>query len=124
VVQRRILDTLQRHRAYDPMQDWTNGFASWLSMSELAGTENRSAMESTRRAVLKLNAAGLVDVLLVRRYVRATYRDYSEDVSRMLLVARMPLEGAVQDAWQADHDARTERHRRDRAAFRAALSVT
>jgi hypothetical protein len=106
------------------MEDWTNGFASWLSMSELAGTENRSAMESTRRAVLKLNAAGLVDVLLVRRYVRATYRDYSEDVSRMLLVARMPLEGAVRDAWQADHDARTERDRRDRAAFRAALSVT
>ena len=76
-VQRRILKRLPQNTA-DPLDDfWEDlqgiGHRSWTTVLELAGENpTRAQIESTRRAVLKLHAAGLVDINYVRRRVPAS----------------------------------------------------
>jgi hypothetical protein len=65
VVQRRILEQLKLNTANRDDQDELTGplwFASWTTVLDLAGAgATRARIESTRRAVLKLAAEGLVE---------------------------------------------------------------
>ena len=64
-VQRRILDKLKLNTndpAADDLFHPTLAFASWTTVLDLAGDgATRAQIESTRRAVLKLAAEGLVE---------------------------------------------------------------
>jgi hypothetical protein len=83
-VQRHVLERLARNTV-NPMDDWTNDFASWVSMADLADANpTRSQIESIRRAVLKLHTAGKVDVLTVYRGVRCEYAYGPADAPRWL----------------------------------------
>jgi hypothetical protein len=133
-VQRRILDDLKRN-TNDPLDDFANGYRSWTTVQDLACpgdfTEpTRAQVEATRRAVLKLEAAGLVDVLCVRRRVTSRYvasygipwadvtKEYRvTEANRMLLAARLSLSPEHEQAYRAAADKR----QRERAAFDAAL---
>jgi hypothetical protein len=118
-VQRRVLEQLKLNTA-DPMNDWDNRFASWTTVQELAGDDaTRAQIESTRRAVLKLDDDGLVDVLYVHCPVpaagRVQYgRPHPRTVNRLVLVARLPLEPELQQQWQAIYEAHREKRRRFR----------
>jgi hypothetical protein len=119
-VQRRVLEQLKLNTA-DPMDDWDNGFPSWMSAAELAGdSASRSGIESVRRAVIKLDAAGLVETLLVSRRVPSAIPQRDQRVAkvqRYVLVARLPLEGEIRQKWQNEFDHRNERARRMRASL-------
>ena len=88
-MQRRILEQLKANTA-DPLDDHhTNDYASWTTVLELAGENaTRAQVESTRRAVLKLAAAGLVDRLWIDRMVTSAHYDWP--VRRGFLAARLP----------------------------------
>ncbi|VEG42741.1 Uncharacterised protein [Mycolicibacterium flavescens] len=99
-MQRTVLKRLRANTA-DPMCDWDNDFASWTSITELAGSIDRTRVESTRRAVLKLEAAGLVDTLIVWREVDYWYPRWlrPSKTSRQMLVARIRIDGDIRERW-------------------------
>ncbi|WP_156763450.1 hypothetical protein [Mycobacterium scrofulaceum] len=97
-----MLEQLKLNMA-DPADDcYANGYASWTTILDLAGGgAARAQIESTRRAVLKLAASGLVETRYVRRQrpVRSTrlaaygdpcrlYRVHVHRVNPLLLAAR------------------------------------
>jgi hypothetical protein len=123
-VQRRVLEQLRENTA-DPLNDFTDDYRtryrSWTPVLTLAGDDaTRSQIESVRRAVNKLHAAGLVAVCLLRRQVASRYvfsfgwqgggLQYSDTTaSRMLLCARLTLPPDVQLAYEqaeAEHKKR------------------
>jgi hypothetical protein len=111
-VQRSVIARLRANTAH-PMDDWDNEFASWTSMADLAGSVDRAKVESTRRAVLKLEEAGLVETLLVWRNVPLLpYSSWrSRTVVRQLLVARIPPPDQINQRWRSEFEARNERSR-------------
>lgn len=115
-VQRRILEQLKLNTndpAADSRLDAPVWFASWTTVLDLAGPgATRAQIESTRRAVRKLEAAGLVEVRHVwgrgrERPIRSsrmcTYgdpygrlypvHDEGATTSPWLLAARLSVEG-------------------------------
>lgn len=87
-VQRRILERLKLNEA-DPVHDATNGTSAWTTIAELAERQSRTDLESTRRAVKTLAAAGLVETSYVRLRLREM-RHYSWVLAdREVLVVRL-----------------------------------
>lgn len=102
-VQRRILAQLKLNTndpAADSVHDSTLAFASWTTVLDLAGEgATRAQIESTRRAVLKLAAEGLVETRHV--FGRGRERPYRHPnswlgkTSPWLLAARLSVENVT-----------------------------
>ncbi len=100
VVQRRVLEQLKLNTA-DPAEDRLNGpvaFPSWTTVLDLAGAgATRAQIESTRRAVVKLAALGMVETRHV--FGRGRERPYRNPnsfrgtTSPWLLAARLSVDG-------------------------------
>jgi hypothetical protein len=124
-VQRQVLDTLGTNMI-DPMTDFDGAagdrYQSWTTVLELAtalgdgGEPSRALVESVRRAVLKLQAAELVEVLYIRREVASPgINSWKGSVNRMLLAARLPLEPALAPRWRGGFDRRPGRREEQEA---------
>jgi hypothetical protein len=102
-VQRCIIEHLQHNHA-DPLADWDNGFASWTAIVDLAADDSRAAIESARRAVGKLKAAGVVDTRHISR--RSNSIRWDTDVLRRVLGARLVLDPETAQRYQAKQNDR------------------
>lgn len=100
MIQRRILDALAKN-AVDPLKDWDNGFASWTAVAELAGKRaNRAEIESIRRAAIKLEQLGMIELTEVPRLVSS--ETLSQPVTRAVLAARLPLQKDIGSRWETE----------------------
>lgn len=116
-MQRGILERLKLN-TNDPMQDFNSRFASFTDIATLASAiytdeeqePTRAQIESTRRAVLKLRNAGLVETFWVQRQIKPAHGYWK--IERQLLVARLPLDGEVGKKWRATWDERQALRRR------------
>ena len=118
-VQRRILAALREHaEQHDPMADHdptrrhpAGPYRSFLDIARLAAADTPSALESTRRAIKKLEAEGVVDTRILPRL---RWRSIDGGPERSLitpqcLCGRLSLVGAVADAWNAAEEAKRQK---------------
>lgn len=91
--QRAVIDMLMAHASSHPAagdDPMAGTFTSWRSVVEMAGPgSTRSSRESIRRAVLSLAAAGVVQVMYVRK----------DGHRHLMLSARLQPDAETSAAW-------------------------